>query len=83
MPPRKIKTPPLSDLLPTGPMSDYAKRSSRTLHRWHDTGLIGKYYIGGQLMWSKTEVDALVTTQQPESVQRSVAAMRSKLGGAA
>lgn len=78
---KKIKTPPLSDLLPTDQMAAYSKRSRRTLYRWRDEGRITGYYIGHQLMWSKSEVDGLVTTRQPEGVAKSVAAMRAALPG--
>lgn len=54
------KPPTLADALTTPEAEQYTRRTRRTLHRWHAEGRINKYSIGGRLLWSRRELDALV-----------------------
>lgn len=76
---KKIQTPPADRLLTTQQAADYAGLSTRSLHRLADQGLVTKYFYGSRLRWDTDELDSLVSRRRPESVERSVSAMRSRL----
>lgn len=78
---RKQALPPMSDLLTTAEATEYVRRAARTLHRLHDDGLLGKYYVGSRLYWSITELDALVTVTRPATAEASSKRLATMRGG--
>jgi hypothetical protein len=67
----KSKIPPLSDLLDARTASAYAGTATRTLARWAEQGLINRWYIGGGLRYSRSELDSLATTDRPDAAVAS------------